>query len=406
MPSLVRKWIPLLVWVLVIYTTIPFVRRFRDWYVAHWDPALINWLVAGVILAAAAVALLVLVRQPNRPSIGSVVSVAGVTVVLVLWTLSLRRSPEESVHILEYGVLAIFVHRALRPSMQNTLVFVAGALIGCLVGTVDEIIQWLSPSRYWDWRDLVLNGGAGALVQLMLSRIGPRPPRLCDSGSMRIVLRLASAQLVLVMLCLANTPARVARYAPFLPQSGHLTSSLNPMAEYGRRHVVPGIGIFNSRFGLEALRHEDDTRSIEVAGLIDENRHAYGRFLDTWPVDRDPFTYEARVHLFARDRNLGKARAQGFEGGAAVEQMTIAWHENRLMETFFGSTLEASSYRWNPRLRQRVEGAHNPGLLFRSAAGSHLITLASERTIRLVLLLLVAGLLIADRRIGHSMRQR
>jgi hypothetical protein len=286
--------------------------------------------------------------------------------------------------------------------MQDALVFVAGALIGAMVGTVDEIIQWLSPSRYWDWRDLALNGGAGALTQVILWRMSAAATRRFDPASMRIVLRLASAHLVLLTLCLANTPARVARYAPWLPNSGHLTSSLNPMAEYGRRHIVPGIGIFNSRLSLEALRREDDTRSVEVAGLVDENRHSYGHFLDTWPVDRDPFTYEARVHLFARDRNLAKARAKKFRGATALEQLTVAWHENRLMETFFGRTLEESSYRWKPALRQQVDDAHDADSRFRSAAGSHLITIASEGTIRTVLILLVAGLIIAGRRLGQS----
>jgi len=391
-----------LLWVLVIYTTIPFVRELREWYVARWDPVWIGLAVAIVLLAAGTSTLALARRRTREMTSRDTVWILGATAVLVVWTVSLRRSPEESVHLVEYGVLAILLHRALRPSMQDALVFVAGALIGAMVGTVDEIIQWLSPSRYWDWRDLALNGGAGALTQVILWRMSAAATRRFDPASMRIVLRLASAHLVLLTLCLANTPARVARYAPWLPNSGHLTSSLNPMAEYGRRHIVPGIGIFNSRLSLEALRREDDTRSVEVAGLVDENRHSYGHFLDTWPVDRDPFTYEARVHLFARDRNLAKARAKKFRGATALEQLTVAWHENRLMETFFGRTLEESSYRWKPALRQQVDDAHDADSRFRSAAGSHLITIASEGTIRTVLILLVAGLIIAGRRLGQS----
>ena len=119
------------------------------------------------------------------------------------------------------------------------------------------------------------------------------------------------------------------------------------MAEYGYRHAVPGLGVFNSRLTLEELRTQDSTRATEVGPILDANRHSYGRFLDTWPVGEDPFTYEARVHLFARDRNLAKAREQGF-AGLAAEQLTTAWYENRLVETFFGNTLEQSSYRWDP----------------------------------------------------------
>lgn len=403
MPSIVRRWLPVIAWIAVIYTAIPFVRELREWYVARWAPASIGLAVAAVLVAAATAAIARIRGRARVLRIGDTVWILGTTAVLVAWTFSLRRSPEESVHLVEYGVLAVLLHRALRPSLQGAPVFVAGALIGMMVGTVDEIIQWWSPSRVWDWRDLALNGGAGALTQIILWRIAPGANRRFDrTASVRIVLRLASAQLVLVALCLANTPARVARYAWLFPDSGHLTSSLNPMAEYGHRHAVPGIGVFNSRLGLATLRREDDTRSVEVAGLIDENRRSYGRFLETWPVDRDPFTYEARVHLFARDRNLGKARAQDFRGSTALEQLTVAWHENLLLETFFGRTLETSSYRWNPKLRQRVEDAHDADSRFHSAAGSHLITIATEGTIRTVLLLLVAGLILADHRLGRS----
>lgn len=397
---------PVLLWVLVITTTIPFVRDLREWYVARWDPAWIGRAVAAVLVAAAVTTLVVLGRRLGRLPTRTIIWVAGITVIFVLWTVSLRRSPEEAVHFLEYGVLAILLHRALRPSMHNALVFAAGALIGSLVGTMDEIIQWLSPGRYWDWRDLVLNGGAGALTQLVLWRIAPRAPRLLDPASVRIVLRLVAAQLALLTVCLANTPARIARYAPHFPGSEYLTSSLNPMAEYGHRFVVSEIGVFASRLTLERLEHEDATRAAEVAALIDENRHSYPRFLDTWPVYLDPFTYEARVHLFARDRNLAKAREQDFTGGAAAHQLTVAWHENRLLEVCFPNTLEASSYRWKPELRQRVEAASDPGSRFRSAAGSHLITIASERKIRAVLLLLVGVLILADHRMGRSVAKR
>jgi hypothetical protein len=406
MPPLVRRWLPVLLWILVIYTTIPFVRVLREWYVARWDPVWIGRTVAAVLVAAAVSTLVVLGRRMGRLPNRTIAWVAGITTVSVLWTVSLRRSPEETVHFLEYGVLAILLHRALRPSIRDVLVFAAGALIGSLVGTVDEMIQWLSPGRYWDWRDLALNGGAGVLTQLVIWRIVPRSRRSIDPASVRFVLRLAAAQLALLTVCLANTPARVARYAPYLPGGEHLTSSLNPMAEYGHRHVVPGFGVFNSRLTLEALQQEDATRPVEVAGLLDENRHSYGHFLDTWPVDLDPFTYEARVHLFARDRNLAKARAQDFRGSTAVEQLTVAWHENRLMEVMFGNTLNASSYRWKSTLRQRVEDAHDPVPPFRSAAGSHLITIASEGTIRVLLTVLVAGLFFADHRLGRSTGRR
>ena len=397
-----RRWLAVLLWVLVIYTTIPFVRRLREWFVERWDPALVSWGVAALLVAAAVAALVSLRRRLGGLSTGSLVWMVGTTAVFVLWTFSLKRSPEEAVHLLEYGTLAILLHRALRPSMPNALVFVAAALIGSTIGMVDEVIQWLSPGRFWDWRDLLLNGGAGALSQVILWRVVTPSNKRWDTRSLRIVLRLTVAQLAFVTLCLANTPERVARYAPHLPNLQHLTSSLNPMAEYGHRYTGPDIGVFTSRLTLEELRTQDSTRATEVGPILDDYRQLYGRFLDSWPVGEDPFTYEARVHLFARDRNFAKARDQDFAAALASEQITIAWYENRLVETFFGNTLDESSYKWNPQLRERIARSHAPTSDFQSAAGSHLITFASERALRIVLLLLVAVMIIVDLRVGRS----
>lgn len=391
-----RRWLPVVLWVAVIYTTIPFVRVFREWFVARWDPLLIGIGVAAALVVAAAVTVVGLSKKPGGLTRARAAWVTVVAVVLLLWTYHLRHSPEEAVHFLEYGVLAVLVHRALRPTMPDATIYLAGALVGLLIGTVDEVIQWFSPNRYWDWRDIVLNGGAGALVQLALWRIGPPSVSPLGAGSTRTVLRLAGVQLLLLTLCLANTPQRVAWYAPRLPGCDHLLSTTNPMAEYGNRHTAPGIGVFNSRLTLAELRAEDTKRAGEVAAHLDEFRQRYDEFLDTWPVAADPFTYEVRIHLFARNRNLGKAREAGFQGVLAREQLTTAWYENLLLEYVFGATLDHSSYRWRPDLRRRIEAEHDPDAAFESAVGAHLITFASERQLLGGLLAGIVLLVLAD----------
>ena len=402
MSATVSRWLPVVLWIAVIYTTIGFVRDLREWYVARWDPVFIAWAVAAVLVIAAAAAAIVLRnRVPDlRPGAGW--WLAGLTLVLVGWTFSLRRSPEEAVHFIEYGALALLLHRALRPVVPGALVFVAGALVGAIVGTTDEVIQWFSPSRYWDWRDIVLNTGAGGVVQLALWRVLPGGADPTSPRSLRIVLRLAAAQLLLLTLCLANTPERVARYAPALPGFDHLTNPDNPMAEYGHLHRIPDLGSFKSRLDLPELEAQDRERAAEVARLVDDARHTYGVFLRSWPVNDDPFTYEMRVHLFARDRNLGKARRRGLDGPVAVEQLTTSWHENRLVETVFGRSLARSSYVWPVELRQRLDADRDRGVVFHSAAASHLISFASESTLRLILLTLVAGSIAADLRLRST----
>jgi VanZ family protein len=395
-----RGCLAVVAWVVVIYTTIPFVRGLREWFIARWDASLIGWGVAAALVAAAAVAGAGLGRRPGGLGWDGRLWIAGAAVLLLVWTYGLRRRPEEAVHLLEYGLLAVLLHRALRPSLPDPSVFVAGALAGALVGTVDEVIQWLSPDRTWDWRDLAINGGAGALVQLVLWRTMPSPGRRPARRSVRVVLRLAAALLALLVLCLANTPRRVAVWAPALGMP-RLTSSLNPMAEYGHRHRAPGLGAFASRLSLAEIEEQDRTRAAEVAAVLVATRHDYGRFLDTWPVADDPFAYEARVHLFSRDRNLAKAREAGFQGGAAREFLSVAWFENQLLEQYFGRTLAASPFRWGTRQAARADAGREAGRRLTSAVGSHLITFASEARLRAGLLAALALLVLADLALGR-----
>jgi hypothetical protein len=400
--SRVRRWLPVALWIAVIYAAIPLARTLNRWFAERWDLALLTWLVIGTIVAGTAGAAALLVRRLGRLRPGALPWIIAIVGILALWAWSLRRSPEEAVHLPEYGVLAVLLWRALRPAVPDATVFVVGALVGCLVGTVDEIIQWLTPERFWDWRDVALNGGAGALVQLLLWRIDPRPRVAISAGSVRFVLRLVAAQLLLVGLCLANTPARVALYAPLLPGGETLMRSHNPMAEYGHRHEIEGLGVFFSRLTLAELAAEDAARGAEVGALVDDWRgDRYFEFLETWPFAEDPFTYELRVHLFARDRNLGRARQRDFAGAEETEWATIAWFENRLVERIFPSSFDHSSYRWPPGLERRVEAIRDPDHRFVSAAGSHLITVAPEPVVLGVIVGLAALLLVADRAVGR-----
>jgi hypothetical protein len=397
-----RSWLAVATWVAVIYTAIPFVRMLRDAAAERWDLGPVSLLVAALLATGAAGGAIALKRRRAELRPGALGWSVLVTAVLVLWAIGLRRVPEEAVHLVEYGALAVLLHRALRSSVPDPAVFAAAAIIGAIVGTVDEVIQWIVPSRTWDWRDVAINAGAGALVQLALWRAVWMPDRRVSRSSLRLPLRLAAAALLLVTLCLANTPARVAAYARHLPHAGHLTSTLNPMAEYGRRHLVPSLGVFRSRLSLDELAETDRRRAAEVAASVDAFRHRYGEFLDTWPVADDPFTYELRVHLFARDRNLAKAGEPGATAAEAREDLSVAWSENLLVERFFAASLARSAYPWPEELRQRVDTARDPDHSFVSAAGSHLITIAPEGALRALLLAAVVVLLAVDRALGRA----
>lgn len=82
--------------------------------------------------------------------------------------------PVERVHFVEYGLLSVFVFRALRHDIKNKSVyFCSGVIVFCL-GFLDEGIQYLLPNRVYNTRDVVVNGVAGILA-LFLIRLCLRP---------------------------------------------------------------------------------------------------------------------------------------------------------------------------------------------------------------------------------------
>lgn len=87
---------------------------------------------------------------------------------LVLYILEL---PEEQVHFIEYGILSALVYVALSHGVKSKSIYIISAIIVFTFGTIDEIIQWVLPNRCFDIRDLVMNGIAGILVQLLIAMV-------------------------------------------------------------------------------------------------------------------------------------------------------------------------------------------------------------------------------------------
>jgi VanZ family protein len=384
------------VWIGLIYATIPFVRGMREAFVARWPAELIAY---GVIAAAfSAVGAAVVILRRRRLHIGSadLLWLAVVAAVVVVWTRRLMGQPEEAVHFVEYGVLGILLYRAFEDRVRDRTVYVAAILTGLLVGTVDEFIQWLVPGRFWDIRDIVLNGGAVALVQIAIWRLAKRPMRPIARSSLRLVCRLAAAQVLLFTFCLAATPQRLNRLANHLPMPDRLATGVDAICEYGYRHAVDDRTLFRSRLSAAELQRSDRNRAADLAHDLDASR---GRGVltrsDTGPTT-DPFGFEIRVHLFARNRNLQQALAHQPGSHDHRRRMTTAWRENLILEQFFGTTLKQSAFRWGPRRRNDVEAAQDPDEFFVSRAGAHLITRVSESQLRALMLALFAALVACD----------
>jgi hypothetical protein len=118
----------------------------------------------------------------------------------------------------------------------------------------------------------------------------------------------------------------------------------------------------------------------------------YPEFLREHSSLRDPFLHELRVHLFRRDRYWRLARAHRSEPERHRDLITVAYREQRMLETCFGETLRAAGLDWPEDLRERARQASHDGP-YTSPVSSQLIT--SFRPGPAVLALLI--LLVASR---------
>jgi hypothetical protein len=379
-------------WVGLIYASIPFVRQVREAFTTRWSAEPIGLAVVVILIGAAVISVIAFRRRQRRLSTADHIWLIAVTVVAIFWTSRLMGQPEEAVHLLEYGILGFLLYRALAKRFPDPAVYGAAVLVGLLVGTVDEIIQWLVPGRFWDFRDIVLNGGAVALVQAAIWRLVDRPPSRVGAASLRLLCRLAAALVCLLSVCLALTPQRLNRLADHFPLPQRLATGADAICEYGYRHAVDDHTAFRSRLSLHQLAKSDIAQAATVAGQLEAALMSRGqRRAFNSPV-HNPFGYEVQVHIFARNRNLHRAREQG-PGSVVYRQfMTIAWREHLILEKIFGNTMAQTRFRWRPRVRAEVEGAQDPEAFFVSRVGAHLITRISESQLRLVMLALLAVL--------------
>lgn len=120
--------------------------------------------VLGMLLVGAAVVTLRVLVRPGWGELGVWLGIAAAYLMVFLRV----ASPVERSHLIEYGVVAAFIHEALlerrtqgrRVPVPALLAVVATALIGWL----DEGIQAVLPNRVYDIEDVLFNTLAAVMA--------------------------------------------------------------------------------------------------------------------------------------------------------------------------------------------------------------------------------------------------
>lgn len=165
-----RLWTWTLAVVVAIYSTLGLARTLAG--VLREAGVLVAAFLLGMALVAATAAVLGLKRKPGAAEIGIALGVAA-AYFMVLVRMAI---PEERTHLIEYGVVALFIHEALKERARSGRRVPVPALIAIpgasAVGVIDECIQALLPNRVFDPEDILFNVLAAIMAVASSSALG------------------------------------------------------------------------------------------------------------------------------------------------------------------------------------------------------------------------------------------
>jgi hypothetical protein len=91
--------------------------------------------------------------------------------------------PAERLHLIEYGLLAYLLYKALRLDFPSGKAYIFGFLIASGFGLLDELIQHILPNRVYETRDAMTNmlaAGLGLLAVRLILDPDPTRDRSAD----------------------------------------------------------------------------------------------------------------------------------------------------------------------------------------------------------------------------------
>jgi len=387
------SWLLVFLCALAIFLVVPFARIIQNFVTVHWGRSLFGYFVLAVTFSAFLILFYILFFRLKIRSFSNYIWLSLVTGLYIYFTLKLWQVPEEAVHFLEYGLLGFFLFRALSFRIKDKSIYFVAILIGSLIGIFDEILQWMVPFRYWDIRDVGLNALSGVLFQFAIWK-GINPKIISEKlkpKSLRVVSIFLGINIILLGLCMSNTPQRVASYTKLFPALSFLQKE-ETMTKSRYKHKDDEIGIFYSRLTLEELEKTDREKAHEYAQILkkwlDEN---YEKFLQNYSSSTHPFLHELRVHVFRRDKKFNMGLIAPNEK-SKKSAFFIAYKENLILEKYFGRTIQKSVYRWNEAKIKETETLINKNKPYVSPVSFGGFPYCSEETMWLVILAFLAGL--------------
>ena len=158
-----RLWLWTLAVVAAIYATLGLTGSLAE---ALREYGLLNaavFFLLGMFLVGATIVTHGIKVRPGGAEVAVALGVAAAYLMVFTRMVIL----EERTHLIEYGVLGVFIHEALvervRQGRRVPLPRVLAIAATAALGLIDEGIQWLLPNRVFDPQDILFNLMAGTM---------------------------------------------------------------------------------------------------------------------------------------------------------------------------------------------------------------------------------------------------
>lgn len=178
--SFLRRGVLTLLYTLLIFAMVPVFPTLWD-RVSGLFPnvleKLVFWLVGLVGLAY--FAFFIYIKRNRNPLFYFSSAILFLSYYPLVYFLS--EYPAERFHVAEYGILSILAYRWLRVPVDTMWVYPAVLGYTFLVGTIDEVIQYFLPDRFFEFRDMSINW-ISALVAICLIAIAEKAKRCSPPG--------------------------------------------------------------------------------------------------------------------------------------------------------------------------------------------------------------------------------
>lgn len=305
------RFLPPLLLVALVVGTSPAIGRIRDRIFELFPDSAVRLLAIALAVLAAGLFLYAAVRIRERRLL-RYGGLAAVGVLLWIQTAGFSTGLAsvdivEKVHIIEYGLLAFLLYRALLPAGDLSVPFLT--LLGVtFAGTLEEWVQWFVPARLGEIRDVFLNVFAGTCGLVFGLSIEPPSALSWRLTAPRWRILARATALIVVALGLFVTCA-------------HL----------GHEIEDPEIGRFRSWFTAEEIREIRELRRREWAVAPPTGVEIWGK--------EDYFLTEAAWH--ANHRNETYRRGDFY----------MAWQANRILEKYYDPFLDIDSFRGSGKHR-------------------------------------------------------